>query len=796
MAKLFNRVPSIAEISIDSNGSYSSTSSDVCNGTNRLNLNSTSVRESTCSPNKLNEIYNDETKKAKNKIPSDVNEIQELQNLMEIQNDKLNEIKSTYSQQNSKLAKTNSALMMKVSGLEKIISDLVKENIVLRSQTISIRNEQDQKLEETLQVLENGLYQKFDEIFYMINNIRRKENLPTSSGRKLNSKDATRYSYRERSNTLLPAEHRRSFSQLKDITNIESNQDDSLTKINKYKRDNELFITEEEKKNKKNNDNNNDNSNDDSNINKFINNENTATLPKKRRKSSRRESFVFTDEQEFLDAADHNNNLENNNIIEDSIKEIRQIEFENNKSLKGCVIEKINEEPELTNTTITHDLISSESESIEQEIDNNPPENSFTFTNSIIEYSIPEEATSGQESNSNIFANSKEESASKNSSASSSQKLQIFNDSTEDNKSENINDLSSSLPFDKSSNQPEHENMFIQLPSQNKIKHSMKPARLLGKKKIVDEIMPINASSVIDELPNTRQRRTRGKAVDYKLPSLRAKMRRPTEGFVDATTVIDIHDLQVNSKGKKNRRSKVFLGNTMNLPIKIEDTSLKIPDISSSTTDTPSSDINHVVGKQTVNTPENNKICREKESSVQEFPKVEQNNDFININKLKLNSWPNDTSPLLKKTQFLLKKGRPSKTIKKPKKINRKANSMIDLNALNKKQSLNTILDTDKSVPITLESLPLPNFKNKNSALQDVTNTRSNKPTKTKVLFKKPIVNNFHDENSAVLGEVKFSKDKDVSSFRLNEEDLSVFDFMGLNKKKSTPKTYRIYNRK
>ena len=65
----------------------------------------------------------------------------------------------------------------------------------------------------------------------------------------------------------------------------------------------------------------------------------------------------------------------------------------------------------------------------------------------------------------------------------------------------------------------------------------------------LDKIKKSKEKSITEE-PNNEgrslRRSTRGKVVNYKLPSLRAKMRRPTEKLVDATIVHDIHDYEVN----------------------------------------------------------------------------------------------------------------------------------------------------------------------------------------------------------------------------------------------------------
>lgn len=63
--------------------------------------------------------------------------------------------------------------------------------------------------------------------------------------------------------------------------------------------------------------------------------------------------------------------------------------------------------------------------------------------------------------------------------------------------------------------------------------------------------------STPQESDSRRTRRTRGKNVNYKLPSLRAKMRRPTKKFVDATTVTNINDLQVTKESSLNKGTRL-----------------------------------------------------------------------------------------------------------------------------------------------------------------------------------------------------------------------------------------------
>ncbi|EDO19547.1 hypothetical protein Kpol_1018p79 [Vanderwaltozyma polyspora DSM 70294] len=220
--------------------------------------------------------------------------------------------------------------------------------------------------------------------------------------------------------------------------------------------------------------------------------------------------------------------------------------------------------------------------------------------------------------------------------------------------------------------QPQKLNVFNDnspLPSQ-KVKHSMKQRK--NRNLIVDEIMP---NSLITT--NPRSKRTRGKTVDYTLPSLRAKMRRPTEKFVDATTVTNIHDLQVSTKSKRKLSQQI------------------------------------------------------------------------------------DTSPIIKP---------------------------------------NIATTTTETTTATTSPPPLPPPQMASTAplvLKDVTNIHNTSriKAKTKKLFKKPIINNINDELLHTSNENSNSLSNE-NSFRLQEEDLSVFDFMGNSNIKRAPKTYRNYNKR
>ena len=119
------------------------------------------------------------------------------------------------------------------------------------------------------------------------------------------------------------------------------------------------------------------------------------------------------------------------------------------------------------------------------------------------------------------------------------QKVEIFKDSDA-----NINDKVTITTESPSSQGSSAEAIHNSQPVTTN-----QPPRIRRKRKTVttDEVLPT--------IKPERPRRTRGKVVDYTLPSLRVKMRRPSEKLVDATTFVDIHDLQVSSERNSTSHS-------------------------------------------------------------------------------------------------------------------------------------------------------------------------------------------------------------------------------------------------
>ncbi|CAI5037884.1 CFC_HP_G0032650.mRNA.1.CDS.1 [Saccharomyces cerevisiae] len=555
-------------------------------------------------------------------------QIQEFQNLMDLESQKVENIRQSYSRQNSLLAKDNSILKIKVNSLEKKISQLVQENVTLRSKTSISEAIYRERLSNQLQVIENGIIQRFDEIFYMFENFGALQ------------EQCFYHEFQARSCALSSP---RNPKKLHQISKLENN----LSHESSFNKDDGPDLEPKAKK----------------------------------RKSSRRQSMFVSTSLEPEDETGENEPMMENSSVE--------LPAESHESAQvGETIDTLNPEEE------NSDSVSN-------------------FTNSIIEYSIPEENPTEPEH--------------------SSSKLEIFNDSTNMLSTVPSNPLPLPLPGPSATLPTTTSDASTVYPSsgsstnshpKTKIKHSMKPPRIELKKKVIDEVMPVSNMSSNSEISFTRTRRTRGKAVDYTLPSLRAKMRRPSEKLVDATTVIDIHDLQVSKRNRETSHKRKSLSQD------------SIPD---------EPQLREVVVSKDYGTPKGEKTEDEIHEDTAHLMATSNNNsNNKNEKKLTSNNSPKKSSPLL-----------------------------------------------------------------------DITNKSENKKksTRTKKLFKNAIVNNLSDENSTARpsksskgtsnnnnnynnfdnnnSNINNVNNKSVS-FRLNEDDLAVFDLFGNGKAvKHQPKTYR-----
>lgn len=559
-------------------------------------------------------------------VISSVPQIQELQNLMDSQASKVEAIRASYSQQNTQLAKANSSLMMRLSELERKVGELVKENVSLRS-TVSMGEFQYKKrLSEQLDVLENGISHRVEEIFHMFDRVRTKENLSPEPS--LSRSNDLRSILRNRRASGSSIEGRKSANSIQFIEADDQSVHTGSAGSNETTESNDR--------------------------------QDDGLSRKKRRKSSRRESiFLPTD----FDFPYHEPEPEPEPETEPEPRKV-----------SDDVSEDEQLEPPIESHAANDVVAQDDNEGSDH------AEGSFNFTNSIIEYSIPEEVAPSTSAGTDQL---------------SSSKIEVFRDEPEavitSQKEREINDAA-----------------FVPLSTQNKVKHSMRTPGARGRSKIVDEVMPTtNNGSGACDIDFTRTRRTRGKAIDYTLPSLRAKMRRPTEKFVDATTFTSIHELQVTNARKKDRRHQPRRSNA---PITL---------------------------KESVVDTSDNQIAK---------PQSKDKEETLAVTEATLPAQP---KPLVAQ--------KPESTMNK-----------------------NKITFQDKPILKDITNKPI---------LKDITNKP--KANKTRKLLKNAIINDICDIQPSAHDETFDSSGGGGSSFRLHEEDLSVFDLIGSNKVKPSNKTYR-----
>ncbi|QLQ81990.1 hypothetical protein HG537_0G02440 [Torulaspora globosa] len=563
-------------------------------------------------------------------------QIQELQNLMDFQKNKVEAIKASYSQQNTQLARANSSLMMKLSDIENKISELVQENVTLRSKVSISELNYKRRLTEQLDVLENGISHRVEEIFLMFDSVRAKEGLKVTS-----SSDKS--------------------SQLRSILrkrrSLGSSQGDnkSTNSIQFLEAANQVIGASEVDGSEGKGDN--------------VGDQEENAARRKRRKSSRRESIFLPEDFELPSQEPVSKPSEDG--VDEQNGENDHGRTELPSTIDGFHEQEVGQTEEQVILQPTDD-IELPSEHNEQ---NAHADGSFSFTNSIIDYSIPEEIAP---------------SASTNTEQSSSSKIEVFRDEPESTSS-------------SQNGENRKEQTFVPLSSQSKAKHSRRAPAARSRKSMIDEVMPTtNNGNAACDIQFTRIRRTRGKAIDYKLPSLRAKMRRPTEKLVDATTFTNIHELQVTNARRSYKKSSSRKS-------------------ASSTTAAPL--------KETV---------------------------------IPGDAWRKDVSD----------------------------QSQNDKEAGKLEQEHNCNKPNSKSVPpenvaTSRESQPI---------LKDITNRP--KTSKTRKLLKSAIINDICDNNIGMNDDTTDSLGSNGSSFRLNEEDLSVFDLIGSDKAKPTNKTYRAKSKK
>ena len=89
----------------------------------------------------------------------------------------LEQQKTMYLQQNNQLARYNSSLMMKITDLETKISELVQENVKLRSRLSMGELKYRERMNRTVETVERGVMDRLDEISRLFVDLRRQESI-------------------------------------------------------------------------------------------------------------------------------------------------------------------------------------------------------------------------------------------------------------------------------------------------------------------------------------------------------------------------------------------------------------------------------------------------------------------------------------------------------------------------------------------------------------------------------------------------------------------------------------------
>ena len=118
---------------------------------------------------------NTSDKKCPTNIP-----IQELENLFRIKKERKDTKFMNHLQQNIQFAKENNLLKIKINELESRLNNLLKENLKLKQENSINESKYKKTLNEQINILEYGIFKRFDEIILMFDNIRQKESLSTN----------------------------------------------------------------------------------------------------------------------------------------------------------------------------------------------------------------------------------------------------------------------------------------------------------------------------------------------------------------------------------------------------------------------------------------------------------------------------------------------------------------------------------------------------------------------------------------------------------------------------------------
>ena len=470
--------------------------------------------------------------------------IQELQNLMDLETDR----KRSLAFQNVQLARENSLLKIKINELNSRVNELLRSNFKVESKFNMSKVHYKRILGEHIDRLECELLEKLQSIIKTLDEVRERESLPTTARFKETN-------LRPRREMLLDGESREAEGE------VEVEGEDGPCRKRRRKRScttrrqSMLIIptgngfcgsSTEAGSNSSESDPGNNNKTDQI---VFCDSNSLTTSPAKARATS--PDDIDNDIRGNVNYTVNTESVSNTSTPQEMVHHGREVNDECNRSGKDDDNDDYDNSNKNNNANDKSD------------------ESSNDFTGSVIDFPIPEESEERKEPGgkltpltnidgknkvmgvdtanttseqtqtqppSNIPLPSKESTHIPETRYSKSvpnprkQKVEVFKDSDT-----NVNGIVTVTAESSSSLGPSAKTI-----QQSQPETTNQPPRIRRKRKSVmtDEVLP----SIKPERP----RRTRGKVVDYTLPSLRVKMRRPSEKLVDATTFVDIHDLQVS----------------------------------------------------------------------------------------------------------------------------------------------------------------------------------------------------------------------------------------------------------
>lgn len=249
----------------------------------------------------------------------------------------LEQQKTMYLQQNNQLARYNSSLMMKITDLETKISELVQENVKLRSRLSMGELKYRERMNRTVETVERGVMDRLDEISRLFVDLRRQESIAADGMERAAVKEGDVLSLKLRKAVMFDDNGRSENG--REMERLEEEQDDDDDDNNNGNSSNSIELNDEE----------------------------VRPLAKKCRKSSRRESLFIPADFEF-----------NNEKLELELNELITKEKEQK------LVQEASEESSETEHQAELPLDSTQ--------DNVGEDDSYNFNTSVIEYSIPEES--------------------------------------------------------------------------------------------------------------------------------------------------------------------------------------------------------------------------------------------------------------------------------------------------------------------------------------------------------------------------------------------------------------------